>query len=255
MSDNHKRRETPHFQTTQWSLILAAGRDDAEGTQALHTWCALHVRPLTTLFRIILSEAGANPDDADELAQEFLLRVLKQNPLRNVKKEGGRFRTWITTVARNFYRNRREAERAAFRGGNKVHVPLDETLLAEAEPDPELGRVQRSFDRQWAADLLTNVLETLRTEFLRNAQHRAKKEQLFEALRPYLATEKPPYRDLAATLGCPEVTLRGNYHRLFEQFREVLCRVVTATIEDPADLKDEIRHLLEVLATPARDKP
>lgn len=255
MSDNKKPRETPYFQTTQWSLVLAASGDGDDANLALRRWCETHLRPITALFGNILRRAGDASGDADELAQEFILHVLTHNPLRQVKKDGGaRFRTWITVVARNFYRNHRAAERAAVRGGGRAFLPLNATLITDAELDQELELVQRSFDRQWAADLLADVFRALRVEFLRNADDRAKKEQVFEALRPYLAAAKPPYEELSVTLGRRVATLRVDYNRLFQLFREVLRRVVASTLQDPAEVEDEIRYLLAVLATPARDE-
>ena len=38
-------------------------------------------------------------------------------------------------------------------------------------------------------------------------------------------------------------------HRLKRRYRDALMVEILATVEDPADAKDEIRHLMDALAT------
>ena len=75
------------------------------------------------------------------------------------------------------------------------------------------------------------------------------KAERYEALRPYLDGEGPPYREAAARLGLSETAVKVAVHRLRGHFREALRAEVADTLADAKDVDDEIRDLLEAIRT------
>ena len=78
--------------------------------------------------------------------------------------------------------------------------------------------------------------------------HRAD-PRLFDELKDHLcmAEDATPYAALADQLGISAVTLRVTVHRLRERYRELLRSEIAHTVATPAEIDDEIRHLIEVV--------
>ena len=65
---------------------------------------------------------------------------------------------------------------------------------------------------------------------------------------PVVFSEKsPPYTRIGAELGISEEAARAAAHRLRCRYRELLRAEVTRTVEDPADVAEEIRTLFSAL--------
>ena len=78
---------------------------------------------------------------------------------------------------------------------------------------------------------------------------RAGKSRQFEALRPALlgGAERVPYAQIAAALGLTEEAARAAAHRLRRRYRELLREEVARTLDDPAEVDEEIRSLFAAL--------
>jgi RNA polymerase sigma-70 factor (ECF subfamily) len=57
-----------------------------------------------------------------------------------------------------------------------------------------------------------------------------------------------PYGKVARELGMSEGSVKVAAHRLRRRFREVLHEEIGRTVDDPADVADEIRELFAALA-------
>jgi RNA polymerase sigma-70 factor (ECF subfamily) len=57
------------------------------------------------------------------------------------------------------------------------------------------------------------------------------------------------YAALSASLGVPDTAIKRLLHNLRARFRAILRDEVAQTVNDPADLDDEIRHLCAALAS------
>ncbi len=104
---------------------------------------------------------------------------------------------------------------------------------------------ERMFERQWAMTLLGTVLGRLRGEYAADG-----KGKLFEALEPCLIgkREGQPYAALAEQLGMSEGAVKMAVSRLRERYRERLREEIGHTVASPAEVEEELRHLLRVLA-------
>jgi len=73
---------------------------------------------------------------------------------------------------------------------------------------------------------------------------------LFEILSAYLTGERSDasYADLSAKLGIPESAVKKQLHNMRQRYRWLLRDEVAHTVENPADIQDEIRYLCAALA-------
>ena len=151
------------FATTQWTLVLNAGRPGApEAAPALTVLCETYWYPLYAFVR----RQGHAEHDAQDLTQEFFARLLEKNYLARVSRDKGRFRSFLLTALKHFLANEWDRRRAEKRGGGQVPVSLD-ARTAEAryahEPVDALS-ADRIFERRWAMTLLERALGRLRDE-------------------------------------------------------------------------------------------
>jgi RNA polymerase sigma-70 factor (ECF subfamily) len=107
---------------------------------------------------------------------------------------------------------------------------------------------ERLFDLRWAATVVEHALRRLQEECEGKGRLR-----LFNALRDYLATERADisYADLAVVLGVAETVVKKQLHNLRQRYRWLLRDEVAHTVENPADVDDEIRYLCATLAAAA----
>jgi RNA polymerase sigma factor (sigma-70 family) len=235
----------PDFATTQWSLVLRAGRESDSATAALQTLCQRYWYPLYAFVR----RNGASADQAQDLTQEFFARLLDKNTFALASPERGRFRSFLLTSLKNFLTNEWERGRALKRGGGQPAMSLQLDLdSAESrlrfEPAHQLTP-ERLFERQWAMLLLELVMQRLAAE-----QEAAGKGQQFELLKEALAggAERLAYAEIAAELNLSEEAARQAASRLRKRYRELLRDEVSHTVSTPEEVEDEIRSLFEVLS-------
>src|SRR4029077_15454260 len=82
------------FPTTRWTLVVAAGDPQRqEARSALVSLCEGYWDPFYTYFR----PRGYPADQAQDLTQEFFVRVLDGRYLDRADPDKGRFRAFILT--------------------------------------------------------------------------------------------------------------------------------------------------------------
>src|SRR6185436_15425697 len=146
------------FQSTHWSLVLAAQADSPQAYEALSRLCQIYWYAVYVFIR----RRGEEAEPAKDLTQEFFSRLLDKQYLRTADPERGRFRTFLMSCVDHFLSNERKKERTLKRGGNYIFVPLDEPLAEEryqAEPHETMSP-DKLLDRRWALTLLDLSLAT-----------------------------------------------------------------------------------------------
>ena len=90
------------FETTRWSLVVAAGSDDSSAARAaLATLCETYWYPLYAYVR----RRGANADDARDLTQGFFTSLLERRDFEHLRQERGRFRAFLLASLQHFLAN------------------------------------------------------------------------------------------------------------------------------------------------------
>lgn len=232
-----------NFATTRWSVVLAAGDHTGPQAQAaLATLCQGYWYPLYVFAR----RQGHGPEDAQDLTQGFFARLLEKDFLRSVDPGKGRFRSFLLAAYKHFLANERDRANAQKRGGGRLAVPID---LQGAEDRYRLEpahtlTAERLFERRWAMTLLGQVLGRLREEFVAvdNAPH-------FEVLKAFLTGERSDirYAEVGRQLGMSEGAVKVAVHRLRGRYRELLREEIARTVDDPAQVDEEIRGLFLAL--------
>ena len=244
---NHSSDSGPpsprEFVTTHWSAILLAGGTASEQADtALDQLCRDYWYPLYAYVR----RQGHAAHDAQDLTQGFFARFLERKHLRLADPERGRFRTFLLCSLKHFLINEWEKSRAEKRGGAHSMVSWDEqTAEGRYLVEPVDGLTPESiYEKRWAVTLLEKVLGRLRDKY--TAEQKA---PLFDVLKPYVwgDTITVGYDVLAARLGISVGALRVAMHRLRESYRELLRDEVSRTVASPADVDEELRHLVAAL--------
>ena len=232
----------PIFATTHWSLVSAAAGQPA-AQAALERLCQAYWFPVYGYVR----SKGFAFHDAEDLTQEFFARFIHSDALRTVSPERGRFRAFLLASLNHFLANEWDRSRAQKRGGGKPAVSLDAASAEDRlkmEPSTNVTP-EILFERRWTLTLLDKVAERLRDEM-----QQAGKDQLFHLLRGFLAdtTDAMSCAQVAAQLNMSEAAIRKVVQRLRQRFRELLREEVAQTVASPAELQDELHHLLRVFA-------
>lgn len=233
----------PLFVTTRWSVVLAA-QDKASPASgaALESICRAYWYPLYALVR----RQGHAPHDAQDLTQEFFARLLQKDYLRSADREKGRLRTFLHVALKRFLANEWDRLRAQKRGGGVVPVSFDTAVAEERylQHGTEALSAERIYERQWAMTLLEQALARLRAEY-----QGARKEAEFDRIKGTLTAERGaiPYAELAAQLNTTEGAARVAVHRVRKHFREIFRATIADTVDDPAEVDDEVRYVARML--------
>lgn len=230
------------FQTTHWTVVLAAGlKDSPESAAALQKLCTAYWYPLYAFIR----RRGYTDEQSEDLTQEFFARLLAKDLLADVTRLGGRFRSFLLTVLKRFLANEWNREHAQKRSGGKPLFSIDDTAEARYQRElTEHATPETLFERQWAAAVLDQVLARLRDEYAA-----AGKQALFEQLQNCLpgAQSQIPYAQIAAAFGLKEAGVRMAAHRLRRRYGELLRAEIAVTVSSPEEIDEEIRYLIALV--------
>jgi len=222
--------------------VLAAGdarREDAR--HALGQLCEVYWYPLYAFLR----RRGYSADDAQDLIQAFLTRLLDKNTVRLADPQRGKFRSFLLTALKNFLANERREARALKRGGGQAVLSFEvEAGESRYQLEPEDQRTPEDiFERRWAMTLLETSLARLRNEYAD-----ANKQDLYEALKDCLGgASAAPYKQVGQAIGMSEGSIKVAVHRLRSRYREILRDEIAQTVDDSEDVDEELRQMFNVL--------
>ena len=237
-------RDGAAFQTTHWTVVLAAGGvGTPQSRAALEQLCAAYWKPLYAYLR----REGHDMETAADLIQSLFADLLEKGDFARADRERGRFRSYLLGCLKHRVSHHREHERALKRGGGTRGISIDQVdgeryygmePIDDKTPD-------RVFDRRCALTTLDRALERLGQEYERNGQ-----TMVFDVLKDYLSGDSGvvPYEEAAARLGKNANAVKTAVSRLRQRYGAVLREVVGESVASPEDVDDEIRHLFEALA-------
>jgi RNA polymerase sigma-70 factor (ECF subfamily) len=230
------------FPATRWTLVIAAADlQRKEARSALASLCENYWYPLYAYLR----RRGYAADQAQDLTQEFFVRVLEGRYLDRADPEKGRFRSFILTSLKFFVGDEQDRQRARKRGGGVVVMPLEISSGEERyQREPAHDETpERIFERRWALSVLDRVVEKLKNEFTLHGR-----PEHFEWLKVFLLGQSDaPYAALAREMNTSEGALKVAIHRLRKRYRELFRQEIADTVADPAEVESELRYLAAVL--------
>jgi RNA polymerase sigma-70 factor (ECF subfamily) len=218
-------------------VVAAANPEDASG--AMEKLARAYWSPIYAFFR----HQGRSPHDAQDLCQEFFLRLISKRSFSGADPKKGKFRSYLLAALKHSLADKWDHARAQKRGGQFQFFSLDDTENAErfylqtmsSEETPE-----KLYDRRWGMALLEKALARLKVEYTARGH-----AQLFDLLKPFFTAEPASggYDEIAAKLGITTGNVALNVHRLRERFREVVRAEVRETVTNASEVDEELRAL------------
>ncbi len=230
------------FPTTSWSLIIAAGNPaDPDCRDALlRLFGGCYWYPVYAYVR----RRGYPEQDAQDLTQDFFVRILEGRYLHRADPNRGRFRSFLLNSCKFFLADEADRARAQKRGAGAI-LPFDVTHGEQQyrfEP-LDYKTPEDIFERGWAIVLIDRVVSRLRDEFVLHGRL-----DDFEKLKVFLLGQAEiPYIELARDTGTTEGRLKVVIHRLRKRYRILFLREIAETVADPAEVDSEIRFLMSAL--------
>jgi RNA polymerase sigma factor (sigma-70 family) len=219
------------FPTTMWSRLDAA---KAGGRTAVGEVLTRY-RPAIINF---LSMKGFSQADAEDVAQEVMLRLIEHKLLAEADRRKGRFRSLVLAVTRNVMKE--HVRKAARHEGRSLDAPVGDSeeegtgimieVVHEDIRDDE-------FDRCWLLNLVNAALEELRT---------SGDPRLAEIL-DLSVSKGMTYEQIGERLNLKVTDITNALHRT----RKLLGQRIRKLIADYSSSRDEyeteIRHLKNYL--------
>ena len=132
------------------------------------------------------------------------------------------------------------------RGGGRTPIPLDWIVSDDSGDFDRVDMLSPDllYDRRWAFTVLDRVFTRLREE-----SQRSLNPPLLQRLNILLSDEpeRPSQADIAREFGMTENAIKQAFHRLRQRYRQLLREEVANTVATPADIEDELRHLIAAL--------
>jgi RNA polymerase sigma factor (sigma-70 family) len=242
------------FDTTRWSVVLSSAAGDAGGAKkqmALSHLCQMYWRPIFAF----VCRRGHSVTDAQDLTQDFFVNLLEGTLLQRADPTRGRFRSLLLKALQNFLIDAHDKRSARKRGGQNSFVSW-ESWMTEAPSQLSVPpRVlvswtpERLFDIRWAATVVEQALNRLRDECDGCGRRR-----VFDSLGSTLSGEQIDlsYEQFSQALGVTPAVVKQLIYQLRRRYRKLLREEVARTVEDEADIDEEIRYLCAVLGAGAK---
>jgi RNA polymerase sigma factor (sigma-70 family) len=230
------------FTTTRWSVVLEAQTESPTAQQALEKLCRIYWPPIYSFVQ----RKGVDSEEAKDLTQEFFADLLEQRSLTAVRKEKGRFRSYLLGALKYFLADEHRRAMAIKRGKGQRPVPLEELSVDERTEMESADSItaEQIYERRWASTLLERVLKLLKNEYVA-----AGNAVLFDSLKQLLPDEpgSPSQADIAGQLGMTSNAVRQAFHRFRQRYQLLLREEIAHTVATPGDVEDELRHLIAVV--------
>ena len=231
----------PHgssFPSTHWTTLLVPIRERANGAaDALERLCEIYRPPVVGFARHFVNDPG----EAEDIAHDFIFNLLRREDLTRVRRENGKFRSFLCAGIRNHVANHISAKLAQKRGGVAPHVSLDELAAPPADP----ATAETEFFRRW---IQTAVAEAIRSMEMESAA--LGKAEEFADFKEFALSKKgdAPRAELAAKYGVTINAIDAKISRFRRRFRELLRELISQTVSSPEEVDEEIRFLMRVLS-------
>jgi len=217
----------PACAASHWIVVLQARRQDtARAMDALARLCQSYWYPLYAYVRL----RGHSPEEARDLTHEFFSRLLQNKTLAYMKKDCGKFRSFLLSAMNHFLVDEERKGR-----------------LARPEAPDDLPLTEKVFEQNWALAVASVVYDRLKREY-----EELGKGELFAALKHCLAGTGAAvsHAELAARLSMAENAVKTMVQSLRDRYGEVLREEMAGLVATPAELEEELRNFFNAAPAP-----
>jgi RNA polymerase sigma-70 factor (ECF subfamily) len=232
------------FGTTRWNVVLLAGTEESpRAAQALEQLCRIYWYPLYAYLRRL----SYGPQDAHNLTEGFIARLLGKSAGATRDGQQGKFRSFALASLNHFLAYERDRASEADLAGGQVPVLIEardaecrylQDALSDLSPE-------RNFERQWAIAVLERALARL------GAEHdSAGNTRQFAMLRKFLTNDADDkvYARVAEELNVSAGSIAGTIQRMRQRYRELVRAEIADTVAGTGDIDDETRWLVSALS-------
>ena len=143
---------------------MEAQSESPVAQEALEKLCRAYWRPIYGFVQ----RQGIGPEEAKDITQGFFADLLEHKSLAAVRKEKGRFRSYLLGALKYFLADERRRAMAIKRGKGQLLIPLEE-LSPDERTEIELTdplTAEQIYERRWASTVLARVLGLLKNEYV-----------------------------------------------------------------------------------------
>jgi RNA polymerase sigma-70 factor (ECF subfamily) len=218
------------FPTTIWEDISSARKGSSRELDLL---LSRYRAPIVGFLRW----KDVNVEEAEDIAQEVLIRVSQPDFLEKVDPAKGRFRSLLLSVTRHVLSEGRRRDHAERRGGG-VRIVHESDLSDGATPllEKAAANEDTKFDELWVSELVSRALRELEED----AAARGSSEAAAFRLK-YL--EDLTQEEVAARLGCTVFNAKNHIYYGKLKFKQRLLASIKAYCSTPEEFELEVRRL------------
>jgi RNA polymerase sigma-70 factor (ECF subfamily) len=232
------------FPSTAWTTIQKADlRGDADAAAAMSRFVSAYWKPIYYFLRA----KGEPADRAEDLTQEFLLRLMERDWLDRADRQRGRFRNFVLRILVRFLSDQGPRRAPLQKQFERRFVAVSELVGEEDRRfEPAAGDTpEEIFTRRWAAAVVQSVLELLRLSY--EAEKKPHCYQVFAAT--FLQDDSTTRRSqeaLGRELGLTRDQVRYAQQQAELRFLQLLRVEVRGQVDAKEDVEEEVREILRL---------
>jgi RNA polymerase sigma factor (sigma-70 family) len=229
------------FPTTRRSVVVRlASADASDRARAFDTLVTLYWKPLYKYLRIVRRKS---PQDAEDLTQDFLMRMLERDSLARYDPSKSSFRSFILLLLSRYVADDAKSSTRLKRGGALSRVDFHGTEAEVTQEQTFNATPEEYFCTEWVRSFFSLAIDRLREECVT-----AGKEQHFALFDVYDLDGNidRSYRDLAEEFGISETTVTNRLAAVRQQFRDIVLDTLREITASEHEFRREARALLGV---------
>jgi hypothetical protein len=243
MSQEHK---TGMFPLTAWSSWIEAAKDPNHPRfkEAIAWLLTTYKRPVLSFLRRAFE---FRPQEAEDMAHEFLTTFLIKNWIEPANRQRGRFRNFLLTILKRFVSDEtiRAPKQRQFENGAIPFSSIEAEDGPACEPSAH-GTPDEAFHKEWKAETLRRVWANLKEYYDGLGKpDEAMRYQIFAArYRVDCAEDQPTQETLASQFGLTRERVRYALDEVTKRYERFVRQELREETGSEEEVEEEIRELL-----------
>lgn len=236
-----KSEQDGGFPLTDWSRLEAVrGGNSAARNEAMNDIAERYRHPVL----MYILQWGHDPEQAEDLTQDFWVKIIEEQCLAKADPGRGRFRNFLVASLKNFLKNQHRADQAKKRRPENGMICLEEMstddaslLLPAGHPTPD-----QVFQRDWRCELIRYVLSCVEVECQSQLDH-FKLFREFVVLPNLENSRRPSQAELAEQYGLTEKEVANRIMTVRRKFKRLLRPAIAEYAGSEQEIEEEIKDL------------
>ncbi len=232
---------------TNWAQM----RDAASGSSTAPASLDAITRRAWPAIHAFIRASGHANEAATDLTQGFFADVfLGRHLIEKAEEERGRFRTLLMSAVRNYlhdaHRRKSAVSRKPVQAMRSLHTMNGDGVEVHdaAGVSPE-----RAFHTRYVGAIVRAAASRLQRELVADGNEISWEVFRMRVLQAAMTGDVRGYDEIANALGIDKGTCAARVLLAKRRFAKLLKEEILTTVEDPADLDDEVAQLLALLGS------